>query len=206
MIAVAMFDPSSHDSGLASKTFARQAFWIVVSREGSAIGRATFVFAMPATPRPCEVTLTRRAAPSSLLFFASLLASNIGWNGRLAQLAVWKGVDPAAIAPCAPVKVSVIASGLQLVGLNWKAGRSTVTLICLSCVGLPCTNVGKGSLVIVTAAVLGSTLIVERTVTLPRLNVGKPAPWAPWQLGQEPATAGVTTVIPNGAPSYGPVR
>ena len=46
---------------------------------------------------------------------------------------------------------------------------------------------GNGSLVIVTAAVCGSTLILERTLTSPRLN--------------GPATAGVTTRIPNGAPS-----
>ena len=43
-----------------------------------------------------------------------------------------------------------------------------------------------------TAAVCGSTSIRDRTVTVPRLN--------------GPATAGVTTSIPNGAPSYGPVR
>src|SRR5437763_3497370 len=120
MIAVPLFEPSSHASGLASKTCAKQAFWIVVSREGNAIGRVTFVFAIPATPRPCEVTRTRRLAPSALLVFASLLASKVGWNGRLAQFAAWKGDEPAAIAPCAPVRVSVIASGLQLVGLNWK--------------------------------------------------------------------------------------
>ena len=57
---------------------------------------------------------------------------------------------------------------------------------------MPLTNVGNGSLVIVTSAVCGSTSIFERTTTLPRLN--------------GPATAGVTTSRPNGAPSYGPVR
>ena len=77
--------------------------------------------------------------------------------------------------------------GLQLVGLYSKLGRLTVTLICLSWAGTPLTNVGKGSLVIVTAAVWGSTLMLERTTTLPRLN--------------GPATAGVTIDRPNGAPS-----
>ena len=43
-----------------------------------------------------------------------------------------------------------------------------------------------------TAAVLGSTVIAERTTMLPRLN--------------GPATAGVTTARPKGAPLYGPVR
>src|SRR5438128_875340 len=142
MIAVPMFDPSSHDSGLASKTFARQAFWIVVRREGSAIGSATFVFAMPATPRPCEVTRTRRAAPSSLLFFASVLASKVGWKGRLAQLASWNGED-------------------------------TLWLPLSAC------------------AVYGLTLSVERVTTLPNLN--------------GPASAGMTTLRPSGAPPYAPV-
>ena len=50
--------------------------------------------------------------------------------------------------------VPSIVIGLQLVGLNSKSGRSTVTSICLSCTGTPLTNVGNGSLVIVTAAVL----------------------------------------------------
>ena len=33
------------------------------------------------------------------------------------------------LAPWAPVSVPVIAIGSQLVGLNWKPGRSIVTLI-----------------------------------------------------------------------------
>ena len=78
------------------------------------------------------------------------------------------------------------AIGLQLVGLNSKPGRSTVTWSCLSWTGTPLTNCGSGSLVTVTAAVSGLTLIRERTLTSPRLN--------------GPATAGVCTNRPNGAP------
>ena len=50
----------------------------------------------------------------------------------------------------------------------------------------PWTNVGR-PLEIVTWAVWGSTSILERTTTLPRLK--------------GPATAGVTIDRPNGAPS-----
>src|SRR5438270_10439173 len=204
MIAVPMFDPSSHDSGLASKTFARQAFWIVVRREGSAIGSATFVFAMPATPSPCEVTLTRRAAPSSLLFFASVLASKVGWKGRLAQLASWNGEDTLWLPPSSPVRVPSILSGLQLVGLNWKCARSTTTCRCLSCAGAPVNSVASPAtfgfvftivgiaLPISACAVYGLTLSVERVTTLPKWNTGG-------------ASAGMTTLRPSGAPPYAPV-
>ena len=82
--------------------------------------------------------------------------------------------------------------GLQLVGLNSKPGRSTVTFMRWSWRGItdgdlpiPWTIVGR-VLVMVTAAVCGSTLICESTTTFPRLN--------------GPATAGVTIDRPNGAP------
>ena len=66
--------------------------------------------------------------------------------------------------------------GSQLVGLNSKPGRSTVTSRRLSCTGMPFSIVisasprGPGSVVIVTAAVSGLTLIRERTLTSPRSN------------------------------------
>src|SRR5438105_3453959 len=204
MIAVPMTEPSSQDSGLASKTLARQAFWIVVSREGSAIGRATFVFAMPATPRPCEVTLTIRLAPFSLLVLASVSASKIGWNGSFEQFASWKGEDTLWLPPSSPVSVPSIFSGLQLVGLNWKFGRSTTTCRCLTCAGAPVSSVGwppafgfvftiVGTALPISAwAVYGLTLSVERVTTLPK-----------WK---GPASAGMTTLRPRGAPPYAPVR
>jgi len=43
-------------AGLASKTFARQAFWRVVNRDGSEIGSSTFTLAMlDSTPCPVNV-------------------------------------------------------------------------------------------------------------------------------------------------------
>ncbi len=56
----------------------------------------------------------------------------------------------------------------------------------LSCVG-KASPLGPGSVVMVTAAVFGSTLIRERTSTMPRSN--------------GPAFASVATSSPNGAPS-----
>ncbi len=61
--------------------------------------------------------------------------------------------------------------GSQLVGLNSKSGLSTVTRSRLSCTGMPLSIVinaspcGPGSVVTVTAAVSGFTLIRERTFT-----------------------------------------
>src|ERR1700682_3846940 len=71
-------------------------------------------------------------------------------------------------------------------------GRSTVTLTVVICSGMPCRIEGNGPLVIVICEVWGSTLIAERTTTVPRLN--------------GPASAKTTTESPNGAPLYGPVR
>ena len=87
--------------------------------------------------------------------------------------------------------VPSIFIGLQLVGLNSKLGRSTLTSTRLSCSGMPRNWVGSGSETIVTDALFGLTNSFERTVTVPRLN--------------GPATAGVTISSPNGAPPYGPV-
>src|ERR1035438_3075800 len=163
-----MFDPSSHVAGLASNTLARHAFWIVVRREGSAIGSCRAPLAMFACPSPADVIFTFRFAPLSLLPRPPAVAVSFGLNGRLQELTTWNGVDTAAAPPWAPKIVAEMAIALQLVGLNWKFGRSTVAVISLICDGMPLMNCGNGSLVIVTAAVVGSTLIVWRTVTSPR--------------------------------------
>src|ERR1700689_1744477 len=71
-------------------------------------------------------------------------------------------------------------------------GRSTVTFTLFRRTGTPSTLCGSGSLVTVTCAVLGFTVIAARTTTSRRLN--------------GPAFACTTTARPNGAPLYGPVR
>src|ERR1700730_5303465 len=91
---------------------------------------------MFACPGP-EVTLTFREAPSDLLVLPSVLASNVGWNGSFEQFFTWKGAETPAAAPPAPPRVPVIFIGVQLVGLNWKPGRSTTTLTAFSCNGTP---------------------------------------------------------------------
>ena len=92
--------------------------------------------------------------------------------------------------------VAVICCAAQLVGLNMKSGRSMSTVTRCKRNGTPKTICGSAygpvsSVVIVRSEVVGSTLILARTTTRPRLN--------------GPATAFVTMLSPNGAPSYGPV-
>ena len=128
-----------------------------------------------------------KAAPFALEALPLVEALRVGWKGRLAQFWTWKGLWVGTVVPSVPVIVAVISFGSQLVGLNWKLGRSIETLSALIWAGTPLTKVGKGSLWMLTAAVLGSTVIFERTVTSPRLK--------------GPATAGVTTAMPKGAPS-----
>ena len=106
----------------------------------------------------------------------------MGGRGRPAT---WNGEETGSLAPPAPDSRPVMDVGLQLVGLNSKPGRSMITLICPSCSGMPLSSVGIGSLVIVTDALFGSTLIAERTITFPRSN--------------GPATAGATIERPYGA-------
>src|SRR5205807_4516692 len=144
-VALPMLEPSGQEAGSAAYVAARQAFWIVVRREWSTDGMVRLVLPMFACPG-AEVTRTLKVAPLALLACPATLASSLGLNGRLAQLAAWNGEVAGADAPCAPVIVPLISSGLQLVGLNWKPGRSMVTLICLSWAGMPCTKVGNASL------------------------------------------------------------
>src|ERR1035438_6221502 len=160
-----MLEPSSQAAGLALKTASTHAFWIVDRREGIAIGSCRSTFAMFAWPRPADSTLTLRAAPLALLACAPVPAVSLGLNGSFAQLATWNGEDTDSLALPTLLSDPVMAIWLQLVGLNSNPGRSTATLICLSCTGTPLTNVGNGSLTIVTAAVVGSTSMRERTST-----------------------------------------
>jgi hypothetical protein len=89
------------------------------------------------------------------------------------------------------VIVAVICCAAQLVGLNMKSGRSILTAIRCNRNGTPKMICGNAygpvsSVVIVNSDVTGSTLILARTTTSPRLN--------------GPATAFVTILNPNGAP------
>ena len=52
---------------------------------------------------------------------------SFGPKGSAAQLPTWKGEETPAVAPSDPLIVPWIDIGAQLVGLNWKFGRSTLT-------------------------------------------------------------------------------
>ena len=86
---------------------------------------------------------------------------NRGLNASASQLVTWKEEDTFALAPWVLVNVPVSCNGLQLVGLNMNPGRSIVTLTTFNASGMPSSTLGNGSLVIVNAAVVGSTLIVH---------------------------------------------
>src|SRR5437588_12110224 len=109
-----MLEPSGQpDSGLASKTLARHAFWIVVSRDGSAIGRATLVLAICSTPRPVDSTFTVRAAPSALLVLASVSAVNTGLKG-IEQLPTCMFEFSDELLASSPVSTRVVYRGLHV--------------------------------------------------------------------------------------------
>ena len=80
---------------------ARQAFWIVVRRAGSAIGSTSLVLAMLACPGE-EVTLTVKLAPLAFDESPLVLAVSVGWKGKEAQFATWKCEETLALAPWAP--------------------------------------------------------------------------------------------------------
>src|SRR5580692_7123808 len=191
-IAWPITEAASQEAGFVLNACSVQAFCSVLSREERALGIWIASFAMFACPIPAEVTLIFKFVPLALLPCPTAEAVSFGANGRLWQFVTWNGEDTGILVPWPPVRVPVILIGLQFVGLNVNCGRSTSTSICLSWAGTPFTNVGNGSLSIVTAAVAGFTLILERTSTSPRLK--------------GPATAGVITSSPNGAPLYPTVR
>ena len=141
---------------------------------------------MFACPSPADSSLTRKVAPFWRLACPSTLAVSFGANGSPSQPPTWNGEDTGTAAPSSPETVPVMLIGSQLVPLNWKPGRSTVTSTRLSCSGIPRICVGNGSETIVTDASLGSMNSFERTVMNPRSN--------------GPAFAGVTISRPNGAP------
>ena len=84
------------------------------------------------------------------------------------------------------MSVAEIWCGEQLVGFTLKPGLLTFTLTFRNLNGTPERICFNGSEVTVTAAVFGSTVIAERTTSLPRLNA--------------PVTAGTTIDRPKGAP------
>src|SRR5271165_6742095 len=186
IVAVPITDSGLQAAGFDPKTAARHAFCRVDRREGRLSGSCRSTLAMLACPRPLEVSLTMKAVPSSLLACPPAVAVRVGSKGRASQPESWKCEETASEAPWAPVRVPVISLGSQLVGLNSKFGRSTVTWRAFRATGTPLTNWGRGSLEMLTAAVSGLTVIWERTSTFPRLK--------------GPATAGVTSRIPKGAP------
>src|SRR5271166_1232351 len=189
--AVPITDPAGHPAGLVSNCASVQAFCSVVRREGSASGSCRSTLWMFASPG-FWVTLTTSEAPSALLVVPWVEAVKPGLKGRFLQPVTANGLVTAELAPCAAVIVPLIDCESQLVGLNMNSGRLTSTSIVFSLNGTPSMLCGSGSLVTVSCAVLGFTLIVERTTTLPRSN--------------GPAFAGTTIERPNGAPLYGPVR
>src|ERR1700730_17118758 len=189
-MAVPMFDPAGQEAGFALNVASGQACWIVVSREGRALGRVTATFPMFACPW-LEVTVTSRLAPFFLLVFACVETLNVGLNGRLAPLVAWNGTLACALPPEPPVRVPVAARCSQLVGLNMNPGRSTVTFTCLICNGMPCKIVGNGSVSTVICAVRGSTCTLARTTTQSH---------GPLPISNGPAFAGTAIDRPNGAP------
>ncbi len=58
--------------------------------------------------------------------FPEVEAANFGLNASTAQFVTWNGTDSAAVAPSVLVRLPVIASGLQFVGLNVNPGRLIV--------------------------------------------------------------------------------
>src|SRR6202162_4045962 len=164
-----MVEPSSHAAGLASKVESGQAFWMVVSREGSAIGSTSFVLPMFASPGDAAI-LTVRLAPLGLLALPCVEAVSFGWNGSAPQLPTWKGVETGTLAPPSPPSVPVIVIGEQLVGLNSKLGRSTTTSTLCSCSGMPelgmptpCTLVGRTVLIVTAGGLPGGVVAAAAT-------------------------------------------
>src|SRR6185437_10172933 len=93
-----------------------------------------------------------------------------GLKPSVAQLVTWNGTDRPCEDPSVLCNPPVIFIGSQLVGLNVKPGRLTVTLTCWICSGMPSMIVGilygpVLSVVIVKAAVMGSTSIFALTTT-----------------------------------------
>ena len=174
-----MFEPSGQAAGLASKIAARHAFWIVVSRDGQRDRQHQLGFG-DVRLAGREVTLTVKLAPLALLALPLVLAVSFGWNGSAAQLATWKlrrsriASRPGRPSGCPSICHRAAVGGVELEFLVAGAFDGHVDVLQLQR-NAPAAAVGSGSLLIVSAAVLRSTLIVERTTTVPRLNGGATA-------------------------------
>ena len=118
----------------------------------------------------------------------------------VSQFVTWNGFRPGELAPSALPIVPLISVWLQLVGLNVNPGRLIATYHVLDLQRDAVDDrrdrvrSAGGLVVIVSAAVCGSTSIFARTTT------GLPS----WR-SNGPAFAGLTIERPNGAPWYGPV-
>ena len=93
-----MSEPSGQAAGLASKTAATQAFWIVVRRAGQdrgdredRLGDVGFAGS--------DLNVSSRLAPSALLVLPCVEALTAGLNGSEAQFATWKGEETLLVAP-----------------------------------------------------------------------------------------------------------
>ena len=154
-----MSEPSGQVAGLALKASARQAFCSVVSLAGSALGSSSVDFARCSPARAPRGDLHGQARAVG---FARLGLGG-GRQRRMERqrgaVGDLEGLGHGSARALGAASVPSIAIGLQLVGLNSKPGRSTVTVVCLSCTGMPVSDAAVGTivgraLVIVTAAVL----------------------------------------------------
>src|SRR5256714_8667361 len=183
-------EPDGHLNGSASNVAAGHALLSVVRREGSCSGNCTFTDFMFACPAAWLIVVSR-LTPLALVNFAIVAALKDGLKPSLSHWLTWNGLDrlwvpvmpPAASVK--PLSTDSVASGLQLVGLSKKPCLLVLTLMRRMRTSTPLTRRGT-VLVTITRAVLGSTLIVARVTTRPRLN--------------GPATAGTAIERPYGAP------
>ena len=148
----------------------------MVSREGSCFGQLD-EHRLDVRLPPGWLIVVSRLAPLAFEVLALVDALNVGLNASALQLPTWNGLDRLCVAPNVEVSVDSVASAPQLVGLSRKRGLLVATVKPFSRTGTPLTIVCTAPETI-TRAVCGSTLIVARVTTLPRLN--------------GPATAGTT--------------
>src|ERR1700688_3347347 len=91
---------------------------------------------------PGWVSVTCRRSPFCLVALALVDALKDGLNGSALQPETWKGLDVLCPAPNVEVSCELVASGLQLVGLNRKLPRLIATLRLCRRSGTPSTIVG----------------------------------------------------------------
>jgi hypothetical protein len=111
-----------------------------------------------------------RLAPIAFEVAELLAAFKLGVNASPPQPLTWKGLlRPLCVAPNVDVRFVSVASGVQLLGLNRKLLRFTVTLNVCKRSGTPLTIVGR-ALLTVTRPLYGFTPIAARVMTVPRSN------------------------------------